>query len=131
MNLQETLRNNTTYCKNPEEKVAMKTVLGEFDRVNDGKPVDDDIAIKKLKALKKSEEELLKYQNKSTSVFLQVVEDYLKLFAVEISEEDIRLAISEIDFSQFKNKMQAMSIIMKKFGSNVDGNLVKKILMES
>lgn len=131
MNLQETLRNNTRFCKNPEEKVAMKTILGEFDRINDGKPVDDNTAIKKLKALKKSEEELLKYQNKTTSSYLQVVDDYLKLFAVEISEEDVRKAISEIDFSQFKNKMQAMSLLMKKFGSNVDGNLVKKILMEN
>ena len=33
-----------------------------------------------------------------------------------------------IDFSQFKNKMQAMKPIMQHFGGTVDGNVVKQIL---
>ena len=57
----------------------------------------------------------------------EVVESYIPK---GISEEEIKEFISTIDFSQFKNKMQAMGIIMKHFGPSVDGNVVKKILME-
>jgi hypothetical protein len=35
-----------------------------------------------------------------------------------------------VDFSEFKNKMQAMGLIMKHFGSTADGNAVKKILLQ-
>jgi hypothetical protein len=35
-----------------------------------------------------------------------------------------------IDFAEFKNKMQAMGLIMKHFGATADGNTVKKILQE-
>lgn len=131
MSIQETLRLNMRNSKNAEIKTAMKTILGEFDRVNDGKSIEDDIAIKILKKLKKSEEELLNYKGVSNSSYLEVINDFLSIYSVEISEEDIRNAIAEIDFSKLKNKMQAMGILMKKFGSNVDGNFVKKILMEN
>ena len=44
-------------------------------------------------------------------------------------EDDISAWIaSNVDFSQFKNKMQAMKPIMAHFGAAADGNLVKKIL---
>lgn len=46
----------------------------------------------------------------------------------QASEEDIRKYISTIDLTQFKNKMQAMGLIMKQF-PGVDGNVAKKILM--
>ena len=36
-----------------------------------------------------------------------------------------------IDFSQFKNKMQAMGVIMKDFGKTADGKLVNDILKNS
>ena len=34
-----------------------------------------------------------------------------------------------LDFSQFKNKMQAMGTIMKQFGETADGHSVKKVLL--
>ncbi|RPH51373.1 MAG: hypothetical protein EHM85_06860 [Desulfobacteraceae bacterium] len=37
---------------------------------------------------------------------------------------------ANIDFSQYKNSMQAMGTVMKHFGKLADGNLVKKILGE-
>jgi len=47
------------------------------------------------------------------------------------TEEDIREWITaNIDFSQFKNKMQAMGMIMKHFGATADGNRVKEILQK-
>ncbi len=61
-----------------------------------------------------------------TSDFIEVMEGYLPKQA---SEDEIRKWIQEnIDFSKFKNKMQAMKPIMAHFGSSADGNMVKNIL---
>ena len=47
------------------------------------------------------------------------------------AREDITVWIAaNIDFSQFKSPMQAMGPIMKHFGKQADGNLVKQILSE-
>ncbi len=47
------------------------------------------------------------------------------------TDEEVKKWIEQnIDFSQFKNKMQAMGLIMKHFGSLADGNMVRKILQE-
>jgi hypothetical protein len=47
------------------------------------------------------------------------------------SEEEIVAWINEnIDFSEFKNKMQAMGSIMKHFGPAADGDTVKQILQK-
>jgi hypothetical protein len=35
-----------------------------------------------------------------------------------------------IDFSQYKNKMQAMGTIMKHFGKTADGKMVNQVLQE-
>jgi len=43
-------------------------------------------------------------------------------------EEIVAFIQEHIDFSQFKNKMQAMAPIMKHFGETADGHAVKKIL---
>jgi hypothetical protein len=45
------------------------------------------------------------------------------------TDDDIRGWIAQnIDFSKYKNKMQAMRDIMANFGSAADGNRVKEIL---
>jgi len=45
------------------------------------------------------------------------------------TEEEITAWIHQnIDFSQFKNKMQAMGLIMNHFGATADGSFVKKII---
>ena len=62
-----------------------------------------------------------------TSDHIQIAQSYLPKQA---SEDEIREWISEnIDFSKFKNKMQAMGPIMKQF-SGCDGNFVKHILLK-
>ena len=43
-------------------------------------------------------------------------------------EEIVDWVRGNIDFSQFKNKMQAMGVIMKHFGKTADGKLVSDIL---
>ena len=59
---------------------------------------------------------------------LKVIEHYLPKMATE--EEILAWIQQNIDFSQFKNKMQAMGLIMKHFGATADGNFVKKIIQK-
>lgn len=61
-----------------------------------------------------------------TSLVIQIAQTYLP---AQASEDEIEKWIKEnIDFSQFKNKMQAMGPIMKQF-KGCDGNIVKQILL--
>lgn len=65
--------------------------------------------------------------DKLTSGTIYYAKSYLP---PEVKEETIyKWIVKNIDFSKFKNKMQAMGIIMKQF-KDADGNLVKKILLE-
>lgn len=128
MPLQEQIKKDLTKAireKDEERKDAFRVILGEMAR-SDKKEFTDDEVIKTLKKLQKSEKEVLEKQDKQDSVFLEVVENYLP---AEASEEEIRSWIeNNIDFSRYKNKMQAMGEIMKHFGSRADGNRVKKVL---
>jgi hypothetical protein len=113
-------------AKDEKKKDALRVILGEFGRL-DKKEVSDDEIIKILKKLGKSEREVLEQKGETTdSEFIKVIENYLPKMA---TEEEITAWIHQnIDFSQFKNKMQAMGLIMNHFGATADGNFVKKII---
>ncbi len=131
MSLQEQIKKDLAAAmkaKDDEKKSVLRVIMGEFGRQAQ-KEIGDDEVIKIIKKLVKSEKEVLE---KSGAVqpnrFIQVAESYLPRMA---TEEDIRFWIAaNIDFNDFKNKMQAMRPIMQHFGANADGNLVKKILDE-
>ncbi len=127
--------------KNEEVKNTMRQIMAEFPRLTvpitleSGKKTtrlkkpeeitnDDIIGI--IRGLVKSERTVLGFKNEETSEYLEILEAYLPRMA---SREEIVDWITEnIDFSQFKNKMQAMGTIMKHFGKLADGKLVKEIL---
>lgn len=114
--------------KNEKRKDALRVIIGEFER-SVKKELSDDEAIKILKKLVKSEKELLEKKGAETdSEFVRVVENYLPKMATD--EEIMEWIKQNIDFSEFKNKMQAMGSIMKHFGATADGNAVKKILQK-
>ena len=86
---------------------------------------DDDI-LDIIRKLVKSEKTVLELKGEANSPYLLLLEKYLPCMA---SEGEIKAWITaNIDFSQFKNSMQAMGPVMKHFGKLADGNLVKKIL---
>ena len=65
--------------------------------------------------------------DKLTSPEIQIAQKYLPKQA---SEEDVAAWIKEnINFSEFKNKMQAMGPIMKQL-KGADGNFIKSILLK-
>jgi uncharacterized protein len=128
MGLQEKIKKELVVsmkAKDSERTGAIRIIIGEFQRQL-VKDLSDDEVIAIIKKLVKSEKELLVLSGKDTSSYLKILESYLPQQA---GEEDIRAwIIANIDFSSFKNKMQAMRPIMAHFGSTVDGNIVKQIL---
>jgi uncharacterized protein YqeY len=129
MTLQEKIKKDLVVAmkaKDEERKEAIRVIIGEFGRAAK-KELSDDEVIKILKKLLKSEKDLLeKRGDEKDTEFIHTIEDYLPQMA---SDEEIRTWIEEnIDFSNFKNKMQAMGSIMKHFGSAADGSRVKVIL---
>ena len=87
---------------------------------------DDVIGI--IKGHVKSEQTVLEVTGQSTSEYLIILKSYLPKM---IDQEEIIAWIRDnIDFSEFKNKMQAMGPVMKHFGKLADGKLVNQILKE-
>ena len=131
MTIQEKIKQDLTAAikaKDDETKNALRVAMGEFGR-SDKKELSDDEVIKNLKKLIKSEKELLQQKGDTdNSPFIDVLARYLPQM---VGEAELIAWIKEnIDFSQFKNKMQAMGPIMKHFGANADGNTVKEILQK-
>lgn len=132
MTLQEKIKSDLAgaiKAKEEEKKSAIRVILGEFAR-GGKKELPDDEVIAILKKLIKSEREVLQQKGEATfpSPFIDIVETYLPRLATE--EEITAWIRGNIDFDQFKNKMQAMKPVMAYFGSRADGNTVKKILQE-
>lgn len=134
--LKTSLRN-----KDNEVKGALRLIMAEFPkltvpitlesgkkttRLKKPEEISDDDIIGIVRGLVKSEKTVLEAKQEETSEYLQILEAYLPKMA---SGEEITEWITEnIDFSQFKNKMQAMGTIMKHFGKLADGATVKEIL---
>jgi uncharacterized protein YqeY len=131
MRLQERIKKDLMQAmkeKDAARKEALRVILGELER-SESKAVSDPEAVRILKKLAKSESEVLEIKGAATeSDFIRIIEAYLPKKA---SEEEIRTWIEEnIDFSQFRNRMQAMGPIMKHFGESADGDTVKKLLQK-
>ena len=131
MKLQEQVKKDLTAAmkaKDEDKKSTLRVLMGEFGRI-DAKELTDDQIIKIMKKLIKSERETLKISGvKEETPFIGILEAYLPKMA---SEDELKAWIQDnVDFSKYKNKMQSMRDIMQHFGSEADGNTVKKILQE-
>jgi uncharacterized protein len=128
MSMQEALKEDLKVAmkaRDTERTGAIRILMGEFARQTE-KVLSDEQVVAIVKKLIKSERELLAAQKQVSSPFLTIMESYLPKQA---SEEEIYAWVrTNIDFSAFANKMQAMKPIMQHFGSTVDGNVVKKVL---
>ena len=111
-------------AKDVDKREALRVVLGEFDRQGKKILTDEEVA-GVLRKLAKSERETLELTGKSGSAFIRTLEAYLPKM---VTDEEIAAFIREnIDFSVFKNTMQAMGPIMKHFGETADGHAVKRV----
>jgi len=97
-------------------------------RLKKGEEITDDDILGIIRGLVKSEKTVLELTKKETSAYLEILSAYLPQM---LGRENVEAWIKEnIDFSQYKNSMQAMGTVMKYFGKLADGNLVKEILGE-
>ncbi len=130
MSLQEDIKAELKVSIKARDKArtgVVRILIGEFQRLPE-KELSDDQVVGIIKKLIKSERELLAASGEKSSDYITILEGYLPKQA---SEEEIKDWIMEnIDFSSFKNKMQAMRLIMTHFGSSADGTIVKKILQD-
>jgi len=129
MTLQEQIKKDLMQAmkaKDDEKKNTLRVVMGEFARA-ETKALSDDDVVKVLKKLAKSERETLEQSGQSAgSRYIEILESYLPQMA---SDDELRQWIADnIDFTAYKNKMQAMKDIMGHFGSSADGSRVKEIL---
>ena len=134
---------NAMLQKDPEVRNTMRLIMAEFPKLTipltlkSGKKstrlktpaeITDDDILGIIKGLVKSEQTVLELKKEETSEYLKILQAYLPAMA---SREEITGWIAaNIDFSQFKNKMQAMGPVMKHFGKQADGKLVNQILKE-
>lgn len=111
----------------------LKVIMGEFARLKgtkDGKSYitdspNDIQAERVLNSIIKSEEKTMSLTGSSSSTLLEEAKKYIP---EKISEEEIKDYIDTIDFSSLKNKMQAVGIVKKHFGSKVDGKMVSNLI---
>jgi len=95
-------------------------------RVKKPEEITNDDLLGIIRKLVKSEKTVLEIQKKDSSEYLIILETYLPKMATK--EEIAAWINANIDFSEYKNSMQAMGTIMKHFGKMADGNLVKQLL---
>ncbi len=128
MRLQEQIKQDLKTAmkeKDEERKNTLRVIMGEFGRA-EKKELSDDEVVKILRSLLKSARETQERAGGGNERFIEIIESYLPQMA---DDAEIRAWIDEnLDFSEYKNKMQAMRPIMQHFGSRADGNRVKEIL---
>ena len=129
--------------KDVQARSAIRQIMAEFPRLTvpitleSGKKTtrpkkseeitnDDIIGI--IQGLVKSERIVLEAKKEESSEYLSILETYLPKMATR--EEIITWIKANIDFSEYKSKMQAMGVIMKHFGKQADGKVVNEILQK-
>ncbi len=129
--------------KDQDARNAMRQIMAEFPkltvpitlesgkkstRLKKPKEITNEDIIGIINSLVKSELTVLEAKKETSSAYLNILQSYLPRMA---DREEITAWIAEnIDFSQYKNKMQSMGTIMKHFGKTADGKLVNQILQE-
>ncbi len=129
--------------KNTQVRDTIRQIMAEFPRLTvpltleSGKKttrlktaeeITDDDILGIIQGLVKSEKTVLEAKKEATSEYLEILNGYLPKMANR--EEIIAWIKNNIDFSQYKNRMQAMGTIMKHFGKQVDGRQVNQILKD-
>jgi len=111
----------------------LKVIMGELARLKGTKigksyvigiPTDEQV-IMVLTGIIKAEDKTAELTKSAQSTLKLVATSYMP---TQISEEELKDYINTIDFSKLKNKMQAIGIVKKHFGSSVDGKLVSDVI---
>ena len=113
---------------------VFKLLKSEMQKERD-KEVSDSRVIKIIKSMVNGCEEMLTYLDPDAdkqaygenALSINLLSYYLPK---EASEAEIaNYSDKNVDFSEFKNKMQAIGVVKDHFGTAVDGNTIKKIIL--
>ena len=97
-------------------------------RLKKPEEITDDDILDIIRRLVKSEKIVLEAKKETSSDYLQTLERYLPRMATR--KEITAWVRANIDLEDFKSPLQAMGPVMKHFGKQADGSLVKQILQE-
>ena len=135
MGLHEHVRSDLTVSIKTKAKTTtdLRYILGECSRLKgtkDGKAyigdvLTDEQVIRVLTGIMAGEEKLLEIFKDATSTLIPLCESYLPKKA---SRQELLEFITTIDFDSLKNKMQAVGITKKYFGTAADGKLIMEII---
>ncbi len=129
--------------KDVEARSAIRQIMAEFPkltvpitlesgkkttRLKTNEEITNDDIVGIIQGLTKSERMVLEIKNEESSDYLNILQLYLPKMASR--EEIIAWIRDNIDFSEYKNKMQAMGSIMTHFGKQADGKMVSDILQK-
>jgi uncharacterized protein YqeY len=129
MSLQQQLKTDLMMAmklKDEDRKNALRIVMGELGRL-EAKQIEDEVVLGVIRKLLKSAKETQTHSGAAEpSAYMRVLESYLP---AQATETEIREWIqANVDFSQYRNKMQAMGAIMQHFGGRADGITVRQVL---
>lgn len=117
-----------TLYKDPIKRNFLRYIIGEFQRLS-VKEVDDVKAVKLLKKLIKDSEEVIKLGEKlgREQDLINLIKEYLP---EEASKEEIRnWILNNINFEDYKDKMQIIKPVMEYFGARSNGNIIRGVIM--
>ena len=129
--------------KDAQARSAIRQIMAEFPmltvpitlesgkkttRPKKSKEINNDDIIGIIQGLVKSERIVLEAKQEESSEYLNILESYLPQMATP--EEIVAWIKENVDFAEYKNKMQAMGSIMKHFGKQADGKMVNEILQK-
>jgi hypothetical protein len=129
--------------KDVESRSTIRQIMAEFPkltvpitlesgkkttRLKTKEEITNDDIVGIIQGLAKSERMVLEIKKEESSDYLNILQLYLPKMAAR--EKIIAWIRGNIDFSEYKNKMQAMGSIMKHFGKQADGKMVSEILQK-
>jgi len=111
----------------PSLTVAITLESGKkTTRVKKPEEITNDDLFDIIRTFIKSEKTVLEFKKETTSDYLELLNRYLPKMA---TAEEIKVWIRDtVDLTRFKAPIQAMGTVMKHFGKDADGNLVKEVL---
>lgn len=130
-NIKEDMK-NALKNKETEKLNVLRLLISEFQRKpNPHIELEDKEVISIINKMIKSEQELIKYKNETTSTFIDILNQYLpKQLSKNDIVNEIRLKFQDIVSLPVNERMKQMGKLMKHFGTSTDGNTLKTILME-
>lgn len=144
--LQEKLRRDLKLAlrgRNDVLKSTIRQIMAEFfkltvpvtleggkrsTRPKRAEEITDEEIVGIIQGLVKSERIVLAAKKETESEYLRILEAYLPRPVAD--EEIVAWIRANVDFSRYKNRMQAMGAVMQHFGKAADGKRVNRILAE-